>query len=187
MAKVGSILLILGWFGSSIAQDLRSYDTTSHFVIRTGVNVSHWLSQSEKRGEERRNYVTQSNFDTIASIGFDHVRIPVDEVQLWDSVGNKKPRHSRFCTMQYIGPLPQTCASSSICISSGHTTSMPNQMYCGPILLSRKNWWTCGASFRRSCINIRMTNLHMKSSMKQLPRIRKMDKSLQQSFGCDQD
>ena len=90
MAKVGSILLILGWFGSSIAQDLRSYDTTSHFVIRTGVNVSHWLSQSEKRGEERRNYVTQSNFDTIASIGFDHVRIPVDEVQLWDSVGNKE-------------------------------------------------------------------------------------------------
>jgi len=59
------------------------------FVIRTGVNVSHWLSQSDKRGEERKNYITQADFDTIASMGFDHVRIPVDEVQLWDSLGNK--------------------------------------------------------------------------------------------------
>jgi endoglucanase len=61
------------------------------FKIRTGVNVSHWLSQSDKRGEERRKYITEADFDTIASAGFDHVRIPVDEVQLWDSLGNKEP------------------------------------------------------------------------------------------------
>jgi len=60
------------------------------FSIRTGVNVSHWLSQSEKRGEERKNYISKIDFDTIAAIGFDHVRIPVDEVQLWDSLGNKE-------------------------------------------------------------------------------------------------
>jgi endoglucanase len=60
------------------------------FSIRTGVNVSHWLSQSDKRGEERINYIAKADFDTIASIGFDHVRIPVDEVQLWDSLGNKE-------------------------------------------------------------------------------------------------
>ncbi len=57
------------------------------FVIRTGVNVSHWLSQSDKRGEERRNYITKTDFKTIASEGFDHVRIPVDEIQLWDEEG----------------------------------------------------------------------------------------------------
>ena len=60
------------------------------FQLRTGVNVSHWLSQSEKRGEERRKYITKTDFDTIASLGFDHVRIPIDEVQMWDSLGNKE-------------------------------------------------------------------------------------------------
>jgi endoglucanase len=60
------------------------------FKIRTGVNISHWLSQSEKRGEERKSYIVKADFDTIASVGFDHVRIPVDEVQLWDSLGNKE-------------------------------------------------------------------------------------------------
>jgi len=35
------------------------------FTIRTGVNVSHWLSQSDKRGEERKNYITRADFDTI--------------------------------------------------------------------------------------------------------------------------
>jgi endoglucanase len=57
--------------------------------MRTGVNVSHWLSQSDKRGKERKNYITQADFDTIASVGFDHVRIPVDEEQLWDLKGRK--------------------------------------------------------------------------------------------------
>jgi endoglucanase len=60
------------------------------FEIRTGVNVSHWLSQSEKRGEERAATITEADFKKIASMGFDHVRIPVDEVQLWDSLGNKE-------------------------------------------------------------------------------------------------
>ncbi len=62
----------------------------NNFVIRTGVNVSHWLSQSEARGEARKKYITKADFDTIASAGFDHVRIPFDEVQLWDEKGNKE-------------------------------------------------------------------------------------------------
>ena len=58
------------------------------FKIRTGVNISHWLSQSGKRGEERKNYIVEADFDTIAAMGFDHVRIPIDEMQLWDESGN---------------------------------------------------------------------------------------------------
>lgn len=61
------------------------------FEINSGVNVSHWLSQSEKRGDERRNYITERDFDTIAKAGFDHVRLCLDEVQMWDSLGNKEP------------------------------------------------------------------------------------------------
>jgi endoglucanase len=82
------LLIILLAFAFS--QYSKSEILKDEFKIRTGVNVSHWLSQSEKRGEERINYITKADFDTIASIGFDHVRIPVDEEQLWDSLGNKE-------------------------------------------------------------------------------------------------
>jgi endoglucanase len=71
-------------------QNKSGNEASGEFTLRTGVNVSHWLSQSEKRGAERINYITKADFDTIAAIGFDHVRIPVDEVQLWDSLGNKQ-------------------------------------------------------------------------------------------------
>ena len=82
------VLILLGGFMSiSCSQLARASDD---FTIRTGVNVSHWLSQSEKRGDARRNYITQTDFETIASMGFDHVRIPADEEQLWDSLGAKE-------------------------------------------------------------------------------------------------
>ncbi|MBN1895278.1 cellulase family glycosylhydrolase [bacterium] len=66
------------------------------FEMRTGVNVSHWLSQSEARGPERAAYITEADFKKIASSGFDHVRIPVDEVQLWDSLGNREEEAFRL-------------------------------------------------------------------------------------------
>jgi endoglucanase len=90
MFKAGLFFLMLLSFTYSNAQTSKSSDTSSRFTMRTGVNVSHWLSQSERRGEDRRRYITKADFDTIASMGFDHVRIPVDEVQLWDSLGNKE-------------------------------------------------------------------------------------------------
>lgn len=90
MLRMGMFLLVLGSFAFANAQDSKSSRSNNWFVMRTGVNISHWLSQSDKRGEERRRFMTQGDFDTIASMGFDHVRIPVDEVQLWDSVGNKE-------------------------------------------------------------------------------------------------
>ena len=55
----------------------------------TGVNVSHWLSQSSSRGEERANQISKRDFDSIAAMGFDHVRIPVDEEHIFDEQGNR--------------------------------------------------------------------------------------------------
>jgi len=89
---VSQPLVSVGSQVSSSAQQTGTDASAGGFNIRTGVNVSHWLSQSDKRGEERRKYITKADFDTIASAGFDHVRIPVDEVQLWDSLGNKEPK-----------------------------------------------------------------------------------------------
>lgn len=59
------------------------------FEIRRGTNIAHWLSQSRRRGEERANFFTRKDIAFIDSAGFDHIRLPVDEEQLWDSEGNR--------------------------------------------------------------------------------------------------
>jgi len=58
--------------------------------LQRGVNLSHWLSQSERRGAERRAWTSRDDFSRIRSFGFDHVRLPVDEVQLWNEAGGKE-------------------------------------------------------------------------------------------------
>ncbi|MDX2431524.1 MAG: cellulase family glycosylhydrolase [Bacteroides sp.] len=59
------------------------------FLIERGLNVSHWLSQTEIRGEERARYMGAEDFVRIAEMGFDHVRIPIDEEQMWDEQGKR--------------------------------------------------------------------------------------------------
>jgi len=61
------------------------------FDIKRGTNISHWLSQSSQRGEERDAYFSRSDVEFIASHGFDHIRIPIDEEQMWDVDGKKEP------------------------------------------------------------------------------------------------
>lgn len=59
------------------------------FVIKRGTNISHWLSQSDARGDQRRNYFTKKDVKYLAGLGFDHLRIPVDEMQLWQENGQQ--------------------------------------------------------------------------------------------------
>ena len=59
------------------------------FEIKRGVNVSHWLSQSQARGESRANHITEQDMQRIKEMGFDHIRLPIDEVQFWDEQGNR--------------------------------------------------------------------------------------------------
>jgi endoglucanase len=60
------------------------------FEIMRGTNISHWLSQSEARGDERRTRFTRRDAERIAEWGFDHLRLPVDEVQLWTEDGARE-------------------------------------------------------------------------------------------------
>ena len=65
-------------------------DTAStRFLVKRGTNIAHWLSQSERRGEERARFFTEADIRFIDSAGFDHIRLPVDEMQLWDSTGRR--------------------------------------------------------------------------------------------------
>ncbi|MFH1197965.1 MAG: cellulase family glycosylhydrolase [bacterium] len=86
LKKTALLTIIVLVYSFALAQN----QTPKEFTLRTGVNVSHWLSQSDKRGDERRNYITEKDFKTIAETEFDHVRLCLDEEQLWDSVGTRQ-------------------------------------------------------------------------------------------------
>ena len=63
----------------------------NNFRIQRGTNVSHWLSQNDQRGEMRRQHIQEDDFERLDSLGFDFVRLPIDEQQFWDEQGNKLP------------------------------------------------------------------------------------------------
>ncbi|MBX3737498.1 MAG: cellulase family glycosylhydrolase [Candidatus Didemnitutus sp.] len=64
----------------------------SGFRIHRGTNLSHWLSQYA--GAPRDRFITEDDFRFIARTGFDHVRLPVDEKELWDDAG--RPNEENF-------------------------------------------------------------------------------------------
>lgn len=61
--------------------------TPSDFKIFKGTNVAHWLSQSESRGAERDSFFQEKDVKFIKQLGFDHIRLPIDEEQMWDAKG----------------------------------------------------------------------------------------------------
>lgn len=64
-------------------------ESRDDFELNRGVNISHWLSQSNVRGEARAAYFTEKDVAYIASEGFDHLRIPIDEEQMFYEDGKK--------------------------------------------------------------------------------------------------
>ena len=58
--------------------------------IQRGTNISHWLSQSDRRGAERRAWFTPDDMRRIADFGFDHIRLPIDEEQMWTEDGRQE-------------------------------------------------------------------------------------------------
>lgn len=57
------------------------------FKIFKGTNIAHWLSQSKKRGAERDSFFQEKDVALIKELGFDHIRLPIDEEQMWDENG----------------------------------------------------------------------------------------------------
>lgn len=65
-------------------------DNTENFIIHKGLNISHWLSQRPNNQlPVKKKQITEKDFKLISDLGFDHVRIPIDEMILWDESGNK--------------------------------------------------------------------------------------------------
>ena len=64
----------------------RSTMNPSGFELHRGVNLSHWLSQNFG-WSPKATFITEQDIKFIDSIGYDHVRIPIDEAELWDTTG----------------------------------------------------------------------------------------------------
>ncbi len=69
----------------------KSTNTFATFSINRGTNISHWLSQSDRRGAERKRWFTQDDVTYLANLGFDHLRIPIDEEQMWNEQNQMEP------------------------------------------------------------------------------------------------
>lgn len=85
------LLLFLAVLTAACSPETASVESAnfSRFEIKRGTNIAHWLSQSQRRGEERQAFFTERDIQFIDSVGFDHIRLPVDEVQLWDESGQR--------------------------------------------------------------------------------------------------
>lgn len=71
--------------------------TTEHersdkiFPFKRGINISHWLSQNpELNAESLSQIFKEQDVKFLAQVGYDHLRIPVDEEHLWDERGKKR-------------------------------------------------------------------------------------------------
>lgn len=85
--SIWAIVLLLAAFICSCSQKQED----NNFEITNGVNISHWLSQSNARGPERAAKLTDADIQYIASLGFDHLRLPIDEEQMFSETGEPEP------------------------------------------------------------------------------------------------
>jgi endoglucanase len=65
----------------------------SGFTISRGINISHWLSQ-DFGWTRRADFLKPDDLSELARLGFDHVRLPIDEKELWTPDG--KPIDPEF-------------------------------------------------------------------------------------------
>ena len=61
------------------------------FDFSSGVNIGVWLSQTSNRGGSAINYFKKTDLKKLADMGYDHIRLPVDEKEVFDTDLNFNP------------------------------------------------------------------------------------------------
>lgn len=89
-ASIGLVLVCLAC--AAFAGEAAAPLNPSGFRIHRGTNLSHWLSQYA--GQPRVEFITENDLRFIARSGFDHVRLPIDESELW--LANGRPNEGTF-------------------------------------------------------------------------------------------
>ncbi|MCR5337187.1 MAG: glycoside hydrolase family 5 protein [Lachnospiraceae bacterium] len=75
-----------------------------------GVNLGGWISQFDKYDKEHFDtFITKKDIDYIASLGFDHVRVPVDYVLFEEEDGT--PKEDGF---HYLDNCRAWCAENNL-------------------------------------------------------------------------
>ena len=65
--------------------------------FQKGVNLGGWISQFSKYDEKHfESFITEKDIEFISSLGFDHVRVPVDYIVLTDDEGRIKESGFRY-------------------------------------------------------------------------------------------
>lgn len=54
------------------------------FDFSSGVNIGVWLSQTTNRRGSAINYFKKADLKNLADMGYDHIRLPVDEKEIFD-------------------------------------------------------------------------------------------------------
>lgn len=65
------------------------------FELYKGVNLSHWLSQCFG-WSPRETFITEADIRFVDSIGMDHVRLPLDEKEMWNEDGTKNEESFKY-------------------------------------------------------------------------------------------
>ena len=79
--------------------------------FQKGVNLGGWISQFAVFDEKHFNtFITENDIRTIAKLGFDHVRVPIDYTVLEDEEGNL--RESGFNHLSDCRRWCETCGLS---------------------------------------------------------------------------
>jgi endoglucanase len=81
-----SILILLSCSDQSNQKSAGFIANPSGFEIYRGINISHWLSQTGPWAP-RKTFFTKADVKLIDSLGFDHIRLPIDEEILWHEDG----------------------------------------------------------------------------------------------------
>ena len=83
---ISTILVALCAFYSYGQSTSKKITNPSGFEIERGVNLSHWLSQ-DFGWVPKYTFIKEEDIRFIDSIGYDHVRIPIDEKEMWNKKG----------------------------------------------------------------------------------------------------
>ena len=101
----------------AIGTSCSSVDKPTEFEFQKGVNIGNWLSQSDIMDERRLQIFTEQDIELLADNGFDHIRLPVDEVQLFNEDIGIANWGRRFAEREFLQTeqrlIPFLCTTAS--------------------------------------------------------------------------
>jgi endoglucanase len=99
------------WMVSKLSLDLGNkpvFNTTfkTLYPLKKGVNLTRWFRYGDKTSNNYLNYVSDANLQQIKSLGFDHVRLPLEVTEFYNN-----PK-----TFDYLGLAVNKILSSGMAV-----------------------------------------------------------------------